>query len=149
MAHRETPLVGSGQGDAIRASDADRDAVGELLREHHADGRLTDEEFESRFAQSVSARTLGELRALVSDLPAERPTPSGEVGRWWERPFRPGILPALVALAIVVGAFWRQATWYDGVPHRPLPWPLVVLAIVGAMVLRGRWRAHRRRWLRA
>ena len=54
----------------IRASDADRDRVTALLREHHAAGRLTAEEFHERMEQALDARTLGELDELLADLPA-------------------------------------------------------------------------------
>ena len=54
----------------LRASDADRERTAQLLREHHAVGRLTAEEFESRLEQVFEARTLVELDALLADLPA-------------------------------------------------------------------------------
>jgi Domain of unknown function (DUF1707) len=54
----------------IRASDADRDRVTALLREHHAAGRLTAEEFHERMDRALEARTLGELDELMTDLPA-------------------------------------------------------------------------------
>ena len=54
----------------IRASDADRDRVAALLREHHAAGRLTAEEFHDRMDRALEARTLGELDELLTDLPA-------------------------------------------------------------------------------
>jgi hypothetical protein len=54
----------------IRASDADRDRVAALLREHHAAGRLTAEEFGERMDQALEAKTLGELDQLLADLPA-------------------------------------------------------------------------------
>jgi uncharacterized protein DUF1707 len=54
----------------IRASDADRDRVAALLREHHAAGRLTVEEFQERMDRALEARTLGELDELMTDLPA-------------------------------------------------------------------------------
>ena len=54
----------------IRASDADRDRVAALLREHHAAGRLTAEEFHERMDRALEARTLGELDELMTDLPA-------------------------------------------------------------------------------
>ena len=54
----------------IRASDADRDRVASLLREHHAHGRLTAEEFHERMDRALEARTLGELDELLADLPA-------------------------------------------------------------------------------
>ena len=54
----------------IRASDADRDRAASMLREHHAAGRLTAEEFHERMEQALDAQTLGELDELMADLPA-------------------------------------------------------------------------------
>jgi uncharacterized membrane protein len=54
----------------IRASDADRDRAAALLREHHAAGRLTAEEFHERMNRALDARTLGEIDELMADLPA-------------------------------------------------------------------------------
>jgi hypothetical protein len=53
----------------IRASDDDRDRTASLLREHHAAGRLTAEEFNERLDKTFEAKTLGELDELLSDLP--------------------------------------------------------------------------------
>jgi hypothetical protein len=53
----------------MRASDDDRDRTASLLREHHAAGRLTAEEFNERLDQVYTAKTLGELDELLSDLP--------------------------------------------------------------------------------
>ncbi len=55
----------------MRASDADRDRVVDVLRAATADGRLTHEEFSQRMEAAFSARTLGELAMLTADL-AER-----------------------------------------------------------------------------
>ena len=54
----------------IRASDADRDRTAALLREHHAAGRLTAEEFSERLDHTYAAKTMGELDQLLADLPA-------------------------------------------------------------------------------
>jgi hypothetical protein len=54
----------------IRASDADRDRAAALLREHHAAGRLTAEEFHDRMNKALDAKTLGEIEELMADLPA-------------------------------------------------------------------------------
>jgi hypothetical protein len=54
----------------LRASDADRDRVAAMLREHHAAGRLTGDEFTERLAAAFSAKTLGDLDELMADLPA-------------------------------------------------------------------------------
>ena len=45
----------------IRASDDDRDRTAALLREHHAVGRLTAEEFSDRLDQAYAATTVGDL----------------------------------------------------------------------------------------
>ncbi|HKB29758.1 MAG TPA: DUF1707 domain-containing protein [Streptosporangiaceae bacterium] len=54
----------------IRASDADRDRAAEALREHHATGRLSMEEFTDRLDRVYAAKTLGDLDELMADLPA-------------------------------------------------------------------------------
>jgi hypothetical protein len=54
----------------IRASDADRDRVADALREHHATGRLSMDEFQERLDRALAAKTLGELDELMTDLPA-------------------------------------------------------------------------------
>jgi len=57
----------------IRASDADRDRIADILREAMAEGRLTADEHAERVDLVYRAKTLGELEPLVQDLPA----PSG------------------------------------------------------------------------
>src|ERR1700722_5428840 len=54
----------------IRASDADRDRTASLLREHHAAGRLTAQEFSERLDRAFAARTVGEIDSVLSDLPS-------------------------------------------------------------------------------
>jgi len=52
----------------VRASDADRDRVLDVLRAAVGDGRLTADEFEERMEAALSARTLGALAVLTADL---------------------------------------------------------------------------------
>jgi hypothetical protein len=52
----------------LRASDADRDRVLALLAEAMSDGRLTPEEHAERVQRACTARTLGELADLTTDL---------------------------------------------------------------------------------
>ena len=54
----------------MRASDDDRDRAAALLREHHAAGRLTVEEFHERLDAAYQAKTLGEIDQLMADLPS-------------------------------------------------------------------------------
>lgn len=58
---------------SIRAGDADRERVAEQLREHYAQGRLDADELDERLSAVLSARTVGELRALTADLPPPEP----------------------------------------------------------------------------
>jgi len=53
---------------ALRASDADRDRVIELLRAAVADGRLDQDEFEERLDAALTARTIEALVPLTADL---------------------------------------------------------------------------------
>jgi hypothetical protein len=53
----------------IRASDADRDRTAAALREHMAAGRLTNGEFDDRLDKVYAAKTLGDLDAVMADLP--------------------------------------------------------------------------------
>jgi hypothetical protein len=53
----------------MRASDADRERTASLLREHHAEGRLTAEEFNDRLDRALVAKTIGELDEILADLP--------------------------------------------------------------------------------
>jgi hypothetical protein len=54
---------------SLRASDAEREEVVTHLRAEAAAGRLTVDELDERCAQAYAARTVGELDALVADLP--------------------------------------------------------------------------------
>jgi uncharacterized protein DUF1707 len=58
----------SGRPPEVRASDADRDRVLDLLRTAVGDGRLTADEFGERMEAALSARMLGELAVLTADL---------------------------------------------------------------------------------
>jgi hypothetical protein len=57
--------------DELRASHMDRDRVVDVLRVAAGDGRLTSEELDERVEAALTARTLGELAVLTTDLPAE------------------------------------------------------------------------------
>jgi hypothetical protein len=59
----------------LRASDADRDRVLALLAEAVSDGRLTPEEHAERVQRACTARTLGELAELTTDLAAPSAQP--------------------------------------------------------------------------
>jgi uncharacterized protein DUF1707 len=53
----------------LRASDADRDAVADRLHKAAVEGRLEPYELEERLHVALRARTYGDLRRLVADLP--------------------------------------------------------------------------------
>jgi Domain of unknown function (DUF1707) len=53
---------------ALRASDADRDRVIELLNTAVADGRLAPAEFDERLEAALAARTIDALAPLTADL---------------------------------------------------------------------------------
>jgi hypothetical protein len=55
--------------DAIRASHDDREQVQAILRDALSQGRITPDEFAERTTIAAEARTIGELRPLLEDLP--------------------------------------------------------------------------------
>ncbi|MFF4577440.1 DUF1707 domain-containing protein [Streptomyces sp. NPDC001389] len=59
------PAVGG-----LRASDADRDRIAQILSDALAEGRLTAEEHSERLDTLYAVKTVGELEVLVQDLPA-------------------------------------------------------------------------------
>ncbi|HET6358609.1 DUF1707 SHOCT-like domain-containing protein [Streptomyces sp.] len=73
--HSQKPVAPAEPGDAIRASDADRDRIADILRDALAEGRLDAEEHSERIDAVYRAKTLGELEPLVRDLPATRKRP--------------------------------------------------------------------------
>jgi hypothetical protein len=93
--------------DSVRVSDDDRQRVVEALRTHTAEGRLTLDEFAERVGEAWAARTHGDLRSVLRELPVPAPPPP-PAARERERYARPrsGGAPVwlLVAALVVVGS---------------------------------------------
>jgi hypothetical protein len=119
----------------MRASDADRDAVVSDLGEHFQAGRLTLAEFDERTDRALAARTWGELRGLVADLPATRSAPQiPAASSSSARPLlSPGRVAPPIAAVLVVGAL-VLAVAYGG-------WGLIWL-LVPAMLIARRSACH-------
>ncbi|MGW1071383.1 DUF1707 SHOCT-like domain-containing protein [Streptomyces sp. NPDC002537] len=97
----------------LRASDAERDRIADILREALGEGRITAEEHAERVGRVYEARTVGELEPLVRDLPAApRPEPAAPA-RPYDAPVRPGDAPYGTAenLIAVFGGASRNGRW--------------------------------------
>ncbi len=122
----------------VRASDAERDRIAQMLQAAAAEGRLSPEEAGERLATASAASYREELHRLIADLPAARdldvvePMGRPRVAAWWLLS-----VARLAIVALLVTTFWS----FSGV--RLLLWPLGFMAI--AFLLRP-WR--RRRWRR-
>jgi hypothetical protein len=92
-------MTGNDRPAAMRASDADRDAVVSDLSEHFQAGRLTAEELDERTGRALAARTWGELRELVTDLPAARPAAATSASARLRPPSGRVAPPSIAALA--------------------------------------------------
>ena len=96
-------MTGNDRPAAMRASDADRDAVVSDLSEHFQAGRLTAGELDERTGRALAARTWGELGELVADLPAARPAPRAQAAAFASARGRPPsgrvAPPSIAALA--------------------------------------------------
>jgi hypothetical protein len=105
------------QGDQrranLRASDADREQVVEALRQHHAEGRLTVEELTDRTGQAYTARTLGDLDALATDLPPlQLPAPPSPAGPPASTGLPPRMRPPGPDRAAAKAGMLRSILWY-------------------------------------
>ncbi len=130
----------------LRASDADRDLVAQVLSSAYADGRLDREEHDQRAETAAAARTLGELPPLMNDLvpetsPSRSPDPivvastselrdrAAEAFHERRRNAAFGFLaPSLVSWAIYLAV--------NGWTLNAFLWPLIVMAASGVHLLR-------------
>lgn len=91
----------------IRASDAERQRVVDLLQEHTTAGRLSLDEFSTRVDAANRAVTRGDLAVLTADLPTPaQPRPD-------ERPWPTGLVVAgiVVAVVLLVAIIAAMAGW--------------------------------------
>ncbi|MGI8870060.1 MAG: DUF1707 SHOCT-like domain-containing protein [Mycobacteriales bacterium] len=127
-------------GDRIRASHADREAVINRLNTAFSEGRLDVSELDDRVGAAYAAKTLGDLRPLTRDLPAEsrpaaiRPSPAATnkspvaAASDWVKWARYG-LPSAVVISFVIWAAISVAS-----AHWVYPWWIwiVVAWVCGA-----------------
>jgi hypothetical protein len=97
----------------IRASDADRERVADILREAAGDGRLTMEELDERLDAVYAAKTYAELEPITKDLPqagagpAPAPAPVPPPGDL----SRVGGEPSSHGAVAILGGFSRKGDW--------------------------------------
>jgi hypothetical protein len=133
-----------GRRSQLRASDADRERIAEQLRDAAAEGRLRAEELEHRLEAALTARTYGELNAVISDLPRDRQVVAvGHRVRFRLRPLTVAGVLLLLPLALAAAAAAMVA-----VAALLTAWALAVT--LAGMILGPRFRARRLRiipWL--
>jgi DUF1707 SHOCT-like domain len=101
--------------DRIRVSDAEREQVTARLRDHYAEGRLTESELDERVSAALNAKTFGDLRHLMADLPgpspvapqqpAQPPRPQWGGPPWIAYRRGPRLLPLVMMVLLVVAVF--------------------------------------------
>lgn len=118
--------------DSVLASNADRERVVARLRDAHVEGRLTLEELDRLAGAAHTARTVGELERLASQLPSEpRPAPPPAPAAAPQGPYSGLQIFGMVALTLFV------------------PLGRLVGLIVALSLLRDEQLPERRRLLRA
>ncbi|MHB8394915.1 MAG: DUF1707 SHOCT-like domain-containing protein [Candidatus Dormibacteria bacterium] len=131
---------------SVRASDSDREAVVDELRQHHAEGRLELDELEDRVGTAYRARTMGELVPVLADLP--RPLlPPPPPPPLWQRLgpsvvyLVPAVLVVGVGASVVAGAVTGHS--HGGYSFAV---PFVFIGLFWARRGRSRWgfSSHRR-----
>jgi hypothetical protein len=97
----------------MRASDADRERIANVLREAAGDGRLTMDELDERLDAVYAAKTYAELEPITHDLPGAGtdyvpPVPSPTATR---DPARFGGEPTSQGAVAILGGFTRKGEW--------------------------------------
>jgi len=124
----------------IRVSDAERNAVVELLGQHYADGRLDQAEFDERVGRAMAAKTRGDLEGLFDDLPdlghgapaaGGSAMPSGPTGPGNPARVRRGhgiIRPLLFVALVLIAAniTWHALIFTSFFFVKPLIWAVVI-----------------------
>jgi hypothetical protein len=109
----------------LRVGDREREAVGDILRQQHLDGRLDSDEFQQRLERCLTAKTYAELDRLIADFPGRREEEDRH-GRVRERrPWPFALLPLAVLAAIVLTGghlVWLAVPVFFLVVVRPLFW---------------------------
>jgi hypothetical protein len=136
----------------LRAADADRARVAEILGAHLSAGRLSVEEYDDRLTRAYAARTYGELDPLTRDLPplerpaeapAASPSPAacaphaghGDWSRWSAWAGGNGLRAAWISWAstgVIVLTIWLITAMVGGVGYF---WPIWVIGPWGAVLL--------------
>jgi len=137
--------------DRIRISDADRERATARLREHFAEGRLNSEELEERITAALAAKTYGDLRRVMADLPDPAPAPGpGHQAPPWA--YRPGFVawrgPRLLPLAIIflIAALVIPGAGWVFVAFLKVLLVLWLVACVAGIIAAARFRHKARRY---
>jgi hypothetical protein len=118
----------------MRAGDADRSKVVDILGRHLGEGRLTVAEFDERTMQAHAAVYLDQLPGLLADLPGEPPParPSPRPPR--RRPQVPSVAVLLLVLLVLP---WTIVAAAHGAP------PVFAFVLLFLFLRTRRWN---RRW---
>jgi hypothetical protein len=98
----------------LRASDADRERVANVLREAAGDGRLTMDELDERLDAVYAAKTYAELEPITHDLPdsgAPVPYAPATSPAAASDPARYGAEPTSHGAVAIMGGFTRKGDW--------------------------------------
>jgi hypothetical protein len=96
----------------LRASDADRERVANVLREAAGDGRLTMDELDERLDAVYAAKTYAELEPITHDLPDTGGTPVPAVASAAAAdPGRFGSAATSSGAVAILGGFTRRGDW--------------------------------------
>jgi hypothetical protein len=124
-----------------RIGDAERDRAVEYLRDHLADGRLDQEEFDDRLTRALTARTQADLDPLFSDLPGPKPgqtvanpspyqAPPWQAGQWPTNQSRQVAPRPMGQVPVRPSNSWAVLS--------RVAWPVAIVAII-AMHGAGAW----------
>ena len=122
---------------SLRVGDREREAVAEILRQHHVEGRLDTDEFQERLERCLAAKTHLDLDRLIHDLPSHE-TEHGRLGRARALPFWRGVpLITVLFFATYMLPFFLPDSWRIDALARVLIGVVLFAGAYMAEVVRG------------
>ena len=143
MAGPGDEIAGAGGRGRLRASDADREQVIEVLKAAFVHGRLDKDEFDLRVGRAMASRTYADLAALTVNIPARLtrarlPEPARESVN------KKAVAAMAWATAALIGIWPVMILAQDGSPFAV---PVIVLWFALAMAVPTGWLVLLHDWL--
>jgi Domain of unknown function (DUF1707) len=140
-APRDEMSAGAAGRGPMRASDADREQVIEVLKDAFVRGQVTKDELDARAGGALAALTCAELAALTADIPSARAAsgPARPLVPARHRPLTRAVAKSGGCLALAGAAVWASFILDPGGAGVDRPWAGLMLLVAQYAAIAAVW----------